>query len=147
MSVEIRHVREIIRVVEIAMLPRAPKYFEGIINLRGRIIPVLDLKRRFDMPRLDSTSESRILVVEIEDQMLGLLVDKVSEVLKFFLTSSVLPNGVLLNIDPDFIEKVMVLKNRQILFLNLTKLFLLEDVKSRSEFERGSIGDGKTIDH
>src|ERR1700685_4580367 len=70
MSVSIRQVREIIRLSEITMMPRAPKFLKGIINLRSRIIPVLDLKRCFNMPLVDPTSESRILVVEIADQML-----------------------------------------------------------------------------
>ncbi len=102
MSVGISHVREIIRVGEITRMPRAPKFLEGIINLRGRIIPVLDLKRRFNMPLVDSTSESRILVVEIEDQMLGLLVDKILEVIKVSVANVAPPKETTLNIGPEY---------------------------------------------
>jgi purine-binding chemotaxis protein CheW len=133
MSVGIRYVREIIRVAEITAMPRAPKFLEGIINLRGRIIPVVDLKRRFDMPLVDSTSESRILVVEIGDQMLGFLVDKVLEVLKLSAATSVPQKGTTLNVGAEFIEEVLVLEHRKILCLNLKKLFVLDEAKLLSE--------------
>ena len=133
MSVEISHVREIIRVAEVTAMPKAPKYLEGVINLRSRIIPVLDLKRRFDMPLVDPTSESRILVVEIKDQILGFLVDKVIEVLKVSFAMVSPPKGRILNVGSEFIEEVLALDHRQILSLNLTKLFAFDEVKLLSE--------------
>jgi purine-binding chemotaxis protein CheW len=129
MGVDIRQVREIIRLSEITMMPRAPKFLKGIINLRGRVIPVLDLKRRFNMPLVDPTSESRILVVEIEDQRLGLLVDKVLEVLKAPASVGVVPQKRMLNIGPEFIKEVWISDSRQILYLDLKKLFVFEEMK------------------
>jgi purine-binding chemotaxis protein CheW len=133
MGVGISHVKEIIRVTEVTTMPKAPKYLEGIINLRSRIIPVLDLKRRFSMPLIDPTSESRILIVEIKDQILGFLVDKVLEVLKVSSAMVSSPKGRILNVSSEFIEEVLTLDHRQILFLNLTKLFVFDEVKSISE--------------
>lgn len=147
MSVSIRHVREIIRVSDITAMPRAPKFLEGIINLRGRIIPVLDLKRRFDMPLVGSTSESRILVVEIDDQMLGLLVDKVLEVLKISSSTSAPLKETTLNISSEYIREVVVLDRRRILSLNLPKLFLVDELKLSAGSEASFPGKGKTIVH
>jgi purine-binding chemotaxis protein CheW len=143
MSVSIRQVREIIRLAEITMMPRAPKFLKGIINLRGRIIPVLDLKRRFNMPLVDPTSESRILVVEIGDQMLGLLVDKVLEVLKAPASVGTPPEKTILNIGPEFIKEIWISNSRQILYLDLRKLFVLEEIKLLSEQVSSSRGGGK----
>ncbi len=133
MCVQIGHVLEIIRVAEITVMPRAPKFLEGIINLRGRIIPVLDLKRRFNMPLVDRTSESRILVVEVEGQMVGLLVDKVLEVLKGSALAGFGPKEQTLNIGPEFIKEVLALGRRQILFLNLTRLFDFDEARLLSK--------------
>jgi purine-binding chemotaxis protein CheW len=133
MCVEIQQVREIIRVAEVTMMPRAPKFLEGIINLRGRIVPVLNLKRRFNMPPIDVTSESRILVVDIDDQMLGFLVDKVSEVLKSSLPMAEPSNETTLNISPEFMKGVLPLNLRRVFYLNLKKIFVFDDVKSLPE--------------
>src|SRR5579883_986969 len=117
-AVGIRQVREIIRVAEITMMPKAPPFLEGIINLRGKIIPVVDLKRRFQMPLVDRTEESRVLIVEIDDQMIGFLVDKVVEVLKTTLTAVEKAKGPVLNIGPDFLDGLLPLEKRLILLLN-----------------------------
>jgi len=147
MSVGIRQVREIIRISEITTMPRAPRFLEGIINLRGRIIPVVDLKRRFNMPLIDPTSESRILVVEIEDQMLGLLVDKVFEVFKAPALINAPPKKTILNIGPDFIKEVWNSDSRQILCLDLKKLFVFEEMKTPSEGGSSSQDGGENSGH
>jgi purine-binding chemotaxis protein CheW len=75
-------VREIVRMMEITAVPDAPDYVEGVINLRGRIIPVIDLRKRFREPGIAPDKRNRILVAEVEGRFVGLIVDAASEVLK-----------------------------------------------------------------
>src|ERR1700687_6440135 len=81
-GVRISTVREIVRVPEITVVPNAPDYIEGVINLRGRIIPVMDLRKRFGAKDVEPNKRNRILVVEGENQVIGLIVNSASEVLK-----------------------------------------------------------------
>src|SRR5437763_16976232 len=81
-GVEIARVHEIIRLQAVTRVPRSPAFVEGVINLRGKVIPVVDLRRRFGLPSAEHTRSSRIVVVEIGDQVVGIVVDGVSEVLR-----------------------------------------------------------------
>lgn len=131
-AVSIRQVREIIRVGDITWMPKAPAFLEGILNLRGRIIPVLDLKKRFQMPLTDRTDESRILVLEVKDQILGFGVDRVVEVLR-------VPGEIqktkepVLGVAPEFIEGLIPLERRLILLFDLKKLLTLDESKTLAD--------------
>lgn len=81
-GVEIGRVQEIVRVGQVTAVPNAPAYIKGVINLRGRIIPVLDLRKRLDLEAAAPTKNSRIIVVEMGQKVLGLLVDSVAQVVK-----------------------------------------------------------------
>src|SRR5580692_10229901 len=81
-GVRIGSVREIVRVPEITTVPSAPDLIEGVINLRGKIIPVMDLRKRFGTAAAQPDKKSRILVVELDNKLLGLIVTAASEVLK-----------------------------------------------------------------
>lgn len=138
LGVGIRQVREIIRVSEIAIMPKAPRFLEGIINLRGKIVPVLDLKRRFEMPLVERTTETRILVVEIKDQTLGLMVDKVVEVLKIN-TSLIEPaTETVLTMGVEFINGLIHINERLILLFKLEKIFTFEEIKALPEWDASS---------
>ena len=81
-GVRIASVREIVRVPEITAVPSAPETVEGVINLRGKIIPVMDLRKRFGHFDVQPDKKNRILVVELENKLVGLIVNAASEVLK-----------------------------------------------------------------
>src|SRR5471030_2545971 len=81
-GVDIAQVQEINRMVTITHVPRAPKFMEGVINLRGQLIPIIDLRTRFGMPRAEHTKHTRIVVTEIGAKKVGMVVDSVSEVLR-----------------------------------------------------------------
>jgi purine-binding chemotaxis protein CheW len=138
LAVGIRQVREIIRVSQVTLMPKAPKFLEGILNLRGRIIPVLDLKKRFDMPLVDKTDETRVLVVEIKDQLMGLLVDKVVEVLRIPAAAIQPPTEAVLTIAPEYIAGLATLEDRLILLFQLEKLFTFDEIKSLPDLEATS---------
>ncbi|MBC7341668.1 MAG: chemotaxis protein CheW [Clostridia bacterium] len=81
-GVNISSVHEIIRMQEITKVPRTPDFVEGVINLRGRIIPVIDLRKRFNLPLQEKTQSSRIIVIEMDSVTVGMIVDSVSEVIR-----------------------------------------------------------------
>jgi len=81
-GVRIAAVREIVRVPEITSVPSAPEAIEGVINLRGKIIPVMDLRKRFGQTNIQHDKKNRILVVELDNKLVGLIVNAASEVLK-----------------------------------------------------------------
>lgn len=79
-GLDIMGVEEIIRMMEITPVPRAPHFVEGIINLRNQIIPVIDLRKRLKMPPIEGSESTRIVVMKMESRRLGFIVDKVEEV-------------------------------------------------------------------
>ena len=81
-GVEINQVREIVKLVSITRMPKAPMFIEGVVNLRGQIITVIDLAKRLDLPSQGRTENSRIMVVEVGGNVVGMIVDAVSEVLR-----------------------------------------------------------------
>ncbi len=92
-GVDIGSVREIIRVGRITAVPNAPEFVKGVINVRGRVIPVLSLRKRLELPAGALTKNSRIMIVESGAKVLGLLVDSVSQVLRLPLSSVDAPPG------------------------------------------------------
>ena len=79
-GIEIRRVREIVRVESITPIPQAPPHVAGVVNLRGRLIPVLSLRKRLGLPAAEQTKDSRIVIVESAGRPLGLIVDRVGQV-------------------------------------------------------------------
>ena len=82
LGVDITRVREIIREQEVTLLPKAPEFLEGVINLRGQVIPVIDMPRRFGLTGQRHTKDTRVVVLEIRNMVVGFVVDSVSEVLR-----------------------------------------------------------------
>ncbi len=134
-GIEIERVREIIRVIEITRMPKAPRFLSGIINLRGKIVSVLDFKRRFGLPACELTMDARIMIVEVGDQIVGLLVDKVLEVQRIAMSKRSAPSKNFLTIDAKFLSGVFESKNSFILLLNLERVFNLEEIKNLADFE------------
>ena len=81
-ALDIHSVQEIIRLMEITEVPKAPTIIEGVINLRGTVIPVVDLRKRLDLGVIENTKNTRIIVVHIGKKAIGFIVDSVKEVLR-----------------------------------------------------------------
>lgn len=79
-AIEILKVQEIIGLMDITPVPKMPRYIRGVLNLRGTIVPVMNLRTRFNLQEVEDTDETCIIVVQEEDYLMGVLVDKVSEV-------------------------------------------------------------------
>jgi purine-binding chemotaxis protein CheW len=136
-GVPIHQVQEIIRVSGITMVPNSPSYMEGVINLRGRVLPVLNLRRKLKLSPQDIGKESRIVVAEAGDKVIGLLVDAVSHVIKVSPESVESAPEEVLEIDTDYITGVGKLKNRLVILLDLEKLLRRENIEVRDVTDEG----------
>jgi purine-binding chemotaxis protein CheW len=128
-GVPISQVREILRVSGITSVPNSPSYMEGVINLRGRVLPVLNLRKKLRLPVRDISRTSRIIVTETGDKIVGLLADSVSHVMKVpqrFVEAA--PEEVL-EVDTDYITGVGKLKDRLIILLDLERLLKREKIE------------------
>jgi purine-binding chemotaxis protein CheW len=121
-GVRIGAVREIVRVPEITTVPSAPDLIEGVINLRGKIIPVMDLRKRFGQTEIQQDKRNRILVVELDTKLLGLIVNSASEVLKIPPSDIEAPSSVFADGESGYVVGVGKLKGRLIILLDITKL-------------------------
>lgn len=126
-GVDVRLVQEIIRVSEITPVPRAPGFIKGVISLRGRIIPVVDLKRKLNLGEVDVKGRAaRIAVVKVRERLIGLLVDGASQVLRIPLTRIEPAPEEVVEIDANYIRGVAKLEERLIILMDLPKILALE---------------------
>jgi purine-binding chemotaxis protein CheW len=132
-GVRIGSVREIVRVPEITIVPNAPEAIEGVINLRGKIIPVMDLRKRFGSAGLQPDKKNRILVVELENRLLGLIVSSASEVLKIPPSEIEPPGTVFAEGESSYVTGVGKLKGRLIILLDIARLLRQPEFKKCEE--------------
>jgi len=128
-AVPIAMVREIVRALEITPVPDAPAHVEGVVNLRGRIIPVIDLRKRFREAEIVAGKKNRILVVEAAGRVAGLLVDAASEVLKIPRSAIEPPPEVLQQEGLDYITGMGKRDGRLIVLVDLEKLMERGDLR------------------
>jgi purine-binding chemotaxis protein CheW len=121
-GVEIGHVEEIIRMQSVTRIPNGPDFIEGVTNLRGRVIPVLDLRKRFGLVASAPTRRSRIVVGELGEHTVGLVVDGVSEVLLVGADAVEPPSTLVTSADSAFLRGVAKLDERLILLLDLSRI-------------------------
>lgn len=126
-------VREIVRVPEITSVPNAPDYIEGVINLRGRIIPVVDLRKRFHEEVGEPSKKNRIVVVELESRAIGLIVNSASEVLKIPPSDIQAPHDVFPEGEMDYITGVGKLKGRLVILLDLNRILQRGELRRLDE--------------
>ena len=132
-GVRIGSVREIVRVPEITAVPSAPETVEGVINLRGKIIPVMDLRKRFGQTEIHSDKKNRILVVELENKLVGLIVNAASEVLKIAPSEIEPPGNLFAEVESGYVTGVGKLKGRLIILLDIAKLLQRPEYKRFEE--------------
>lgn len=126
-GVEILKVQEIIRMLEITKVPKAPPFVEGVINLRGKVIPIIDLRKRFGLASRDHDKNTRIIVINIHSMIVGFVVDSVSEVLRLPLNTVEPPPPVVAGLDSDYISGVGKLEDRLLIMLDLDRLLSNEE--------------------
>jgi purine-binding chemotaxis protein CheW len=132
-GVRIGSVREIVRVPEITSVPNASETIEGVINLRGKIIPVMDLRKRFGQVEISSDKKNRILVVELDNKLIGLIVNSASEVLKIPPSEIESPGSVFADGESSYVTGVGKLNGRLIILLDISKLLHRPEFKKLEE--------------
>ncbi|MHB9037980.1 MAG: chemotaxis protein CheW [Armatimonadota bacterium] len=135
-GVDIGAVNTIIRMQEVTAIPRAPSFVEGVINLRGSIIPVIDLRKRFGLPQGDVTKASRIVVVEAQGQMIGMVVDAVVETLRLPASAIEPPSPVVSTVDSAYVRGVGKQESRLVILLDLDKVLTEKDVELLTKAEK-----------
>lgn len=128
-GVGIESVHEIVKVPDITEVPDAPAFLQGVINLRGKIVPVVDLRKRLRLVGKEKTKSSRVLITENDGRLVGLLVDAVSEVLKIQPDAVEAPPEMISSIGVEYITGVAKVGEQLIILLELTKVLSVEDMK------------------
>lgn len=121
-GVPINLVHEIVRVPEITSVPDAPECIEGVINLRGKIISIVDLRKRFGETQIEASRKNRILVAEIDNKMVGLIVDAASEVIRLPESEIEAPPEIFEESDVKYVTGVGKLNGRLVILIDLTKI-------------------------
>lgn len=121
-AVDILNVQEINRITEITKVPNAPDYVEGVINLRGKVIPVLNLRKKFGLHLKDRDDSSRIIIMDIKGTTYGLIVDSVSEVLRILADTVEPPPPMAETMGSMFVRGIAKLENRLIILIEIDKL-------------------------
>jgi len=122
----ISKVQEINRMVAVTKLPQTPDFMEGIINLRGRVIPVLDLRKRFGFGPQEHKDETRIMVVDVTGQTVGLIVDAVHEVVKM-PGDCIEPPPPSFVLDAQFVQGIGKLENRLVIMLDIDRIITTQE--------------------
>ena len=121
-GIDILKVQEINRMVEITKVPQAPHYCEGVINLRGKVIPVVDLRKKFDMETAERDKNTRIIVCDVNSKVVGMIVDAVEEVLRIQDSKIEPPPEIITSSTVDYIKGVAKMEKRLLIFLDITKI-------------------------
>ncbi|WP_420266520.1 chemotaxis protein CheW [Candidatus Magnetominusculus dajiuhuensis] len=121
-AIDILRVQEINRMTDITIVPNAPPFVEGVVNLRGKVIPVVSLRKKFEIEDRASDESSRVMIVDLQGVTIGLIVDAVSEVLRVSsdIVESTPPMSS--NIDTEFIYGIAKLNDRLIILLDIDKM-------------------------
>lgn len=128
-GVEILKIREIIGIMDITTVPQTPDYMKGVINLRGKVIPVIDLRLKFSMEEVEYTQETCVIVVEVSKSLIGIIVDNVSEVLDIKSGEIEAPPQFGQEIDTSFIMGLGKAKGKIIILLDIEKVLSSEELE------------------
>jgi len=132
-GVPIKCVHEIVRVPEITNVPDSPEFVEGVINLRGKIVSVVDLRKRFGETQIDPHKKNRVIVVESDNKLVGLIVDAASEVLRIPQADIEPPPSVLQNAESSYVTGVGKLHNRLIILVDLQRVLQRGELRKLNE--------------
>ena len=131
-GVEVLKVREIIRMPTITKMPNVPQHVEGIINLRGKVIPIISMRKRFGLMENDNNSHTRIIIMDVVGSMTGFIVDAVSEVIRIH-SSEIQPSPTIVisgGIDQEFITGVFNHGERLLIIMDIDLMFSEDERES-----------------
>ncbi len=135
-GVDILKVQEINKMIEITQMPNSPKFVEGIVNLRGRLIPIVDLRKRLNIEPVEYDNSTRIIIVDVNGIVVGFIVDEVNEVLRINESIMEAPPSMVSNINDEFITSVAKLDNRLLIMLDLEKVLSAQEKEELEVIEQ-----------
>ena len=130
-GLDILRVQEIIRLQDLTRVPNSPDFVDGVINLRGKVIPIIALRKRFGLEEQAHDKETRIVVLEVQNMVLGFIVDSVSEVLRIS-ADTVVPPPRLGKIEKEFVSGVVKLEDRLLILLDVDRIMGGPETQLRS---------------
>jgi purine-binding chemotaxis protein CheW len=139
-GVPITCVHEIVRVPNITSVPDSPEFVEGVINLRGKIVSVVDLRKRFGETQLNTHKKNRVIVVESDGKLVGLIVDAASEVLRIPNADIEPPPPVLQNSESSYVTGVGKYHGRLIILVDLKRVLQRGELRKLEE-----VGDAVSV--
>jgi purine-binding chemotaxis protein CheW len=116
------HVQRILRYERPAPLPKAPPFLEGVLNVQGAVVPVIDLRKRFELPRAEAGEETRTMILEVEGAGVGAVVDAVVEVLRVSAAQVTPPPPVVRGLAAEYIQGIISLAGRTVILLQTARL-------------------------
>ncbi|HEX7065313.1 MAG TPA: chemotaxis protein CheW [Bacillales bacterium] len=141
-GVDILQVRSIEKLQAITRVPKAPHFVNGVINLRGIITPVIDLRKRFSLEERDETEDTRIIIVQVSETEVGLIVDGATDVIDIPEGAIEPPADIVGGVKAEYLRGVAKLENRLLIMLNLEKVLNpeeIEELKVLEENEHGAV--------
>lgn len=135
-GVEVSQVRSIEKMQNITRVPRTPEFVKGVINLRGIVTPIVNLKTRFNLGEEQYTDATRIIIVAVEDMEVGLIVDAANDVIDIPVNTIEQPPAVVGGIKATYLRGVAKLHDRLLIMLNLDKVLSPEEIQAMSSVER-----------
>lgn len=135
-GIEILRVREIMGLIDITPVPQTPSYVKGVINLRGKVFPVIDLRTKFEMPSADYTEETCIVVVDLDNFQMGIIIDTVLEVLDIKSEAIEPAPSFGAKVDTDYIYGMGKIDDKVKILLDITKVLTTEELVSVSAMQK-----------
>jgi Chemotaxis signal transduction protein len=121
-GIDISYTKEIVRIPQVTKIPNMPAFMEGVINLRGKLIPVIDLKKKFAFTQLEKSIDNRLLILDLEGTNLGIIVDDVSEVVKINEQTIEKLSAEIATVGGNSVNGIAKIDQRLILLLNALAL-------------------------
>ncbi len=134
-GLDILGVKEVIRIRQITRLPKAPSFVKGIINLRGDVIPILDLRDRFGLEHQEYTNTTRVIVVDVDDKLVGMVVDEANQVVRIPADQIDPTPPIVGTLSAEYIRGVGKLDERLIILLNIDRILTTEEKVELEEME------------
>jgi len=144
-GLDILQVQEVVRLPQITVLPKAPSFIKGVIDLRGSIIPIVDLREKFDLNHDKYTETTRVIIVDINDKKVGMVVDNVSQVVRVADSNILPPPPVIGKGITDYLDGVVRMKDRLIILLKVESLLSIEEIHQLSEIVKENIKEHVTV--
>jgi purine-binding chemotaxis protein CheW len=126
-AIDIMRIKQIIRPLKITRLPKAPEFVEGVINLRGVVIPIMDMRKRFGLPARDAAADTKVIIASVERRIVGIIVDDVSEVIPVPRAEVQPPPRMIRGVEAEYLLGVCRYQDEILLILNLDEILTAEE--------------------